>query len=74
LTASTPIALHPDNVQHTWRDYRSRHFHRGVGLRIDDALVGASRAETLAACGIARDFRKGSEPPDHAPLITEMTP
>jgi exodeoxyribonuclease-3 len=65
--------LHPDDVQHTWWDYRQGHFHRGLGLRIDLALVSAARAETLVSCGIARDFRKGTKPSDHAPLVTEMT-
>jgi exodeoxyribonuclease-3 len=65
--------LHPDDVQHTWWDYRQGHFHRGLGLRIDLALVSASAALTLLACGIARDYRKGSKPSDHAPLVVELT-
>ena len=64
--------LHPDVVQHTWWDYRQGHFHRGLGLRIDYALVSRARAAQLVACGIARDFRKGSKPSDHAPLLTEV--
>jgi exodeoxyribonuclease III len=61
----------PDAVQHTWWDYRQGHFHRGMGLRIDLALVSAPLAPRLTACGIDRDFRKGSRPSDHAPLIVE---
>lgn len=64
--------LHPDVVQHTWWDYRQRHFHRGLGLRIDLALVSATVGETLVACAIARDYRKGSKPSDHAPLVVEL--
>jgi exodeoxyribonuclease-3 len=64
--------LHPDDVQHTWWDYRQGHFHRGLGLRIDLALVSVSRADALLACGIARDYRKGSKPSDHAPLVVEL--
>lgn len=64
--------LHPDAVQHTWWDYRQGHFHRGLGLRIDLALVSASAAETIVSCAIARDFRKGSKPSDHAPLVVEL--
>jgi exodeoxyribonuclease-3 len=64
--------LHPDDVQHTWWDYRQGHFHRGLGLRIDLALVSAAAAETLVDCAIARDYRKGSEPSDHAPLVVEL--
>ncbi len=64
--------LHPDAVQYTWWDYRQGHFHRGLGLRIDLALVSADAGETLVSCAIARDFRKGSKPSDHAPLVVEL--
>ena len=66
--------LHPDEVQYTWWDYRAGNFHKGLGLRIDLALV--SRAGGLAgrlhACGIDRDYRKGTKPSDHAPLLVEL--
>lgn len=65
-------ALHPDEPQFTWWDYRAGHFHKGLGLRIDLALVGAPLAPRLAACGIARDYRKGVKPSDHAPLLVEL--
>jgi len=64
--------LHPDEVHYTWWDYRQGHFHRGLGLRIDLALVSASAADQLVACGIARNYRKGSKPSDHAPLVVEL--
>jgi len=64
--------LHPDELQHTWWDYRQGHFHRGLGLRIDLVLVGETLAGRLAACAIARDYRKGSKPSDHAPLVVEL--
>lgn len=67
-------ALHPDEVQYTWWDYRAGHFHKGLGLRIDLLLV--SRTGGLAArmesCGIDRNFRKGTKPSDHAPLILHL--
>jgi exodeoxyribonuclease-3 len=66
-------ALHPDEVQYTWWDYRAGHFHKGLGLRIDLALVSAPLAERLTACGIDRNFRKGSKPSDHAPLLVELS-
>jgi exodeoxyribonuclease III len=65
-------ALHPDEVQYTWWDYRAGHFHKGLGLRIDVALVSASLAPRLIACGIYRDYRKGHKPSDHAPLAVEL--
>ena len=64
--------LHPDTVQHTWWDYRQGHFHRGMGLRIDLVLLRAGLAPRLRECGIARDFRKGAKPSDHAPLVADL--
>jgi exodeoxyribonuclease-3 len=66
-------ALHPDEPGFTWWDYRQGHFHRGLGLRIDAHLVSRPLADRIAACGIDRDFRKGSKPSDHAPLLLELT-
>jgi exodeoxyribonuclease-3 len=66
-------ALHPDEVQYTWWDYRAGNFHRGLGLRIDLVLVSADLAGRLLSCGIDRDYRKGSKPSDHAPLLAELS-
>ena len=65
--------LHPDEAGFTWWDYRQGHFHRGLGLRIDLALVSAGLAPRLVRCGIDRDFRKGPKPSDHAPLLVGLT-
>jgi exodeoxyribonuclease III len=65
-------AVHPDEVQYTWWDYRAGHFHKGFGLRIDLALVSTELAERLTACGIDRNFRKGKKPSDHAPLLVDL--
>ena len=64
-------ALH-DGEQFTWWDYRQGHFHRGLGLRIDYILLSQALAESLTACHIERDFRKGAKPSDHAPLVAEL--
>lgn len=64
--------LEPEAVQHTWWDYRGGHFHRGMGLRIDLALVSEDLAPRLRSCGIDRDFRKGPKPSDHAPVLVEL--
>jgi exodeoxyribonuclease III len=64
--------LHPDEVQYTWWDYRAGNFHKGLGLRIDLALVSNALAPRLTRCGIERDFRKGKKPSDHAPLVVEL--
>jgi exodeoxyribonuclease III len=66
-------AVHPDEVQYTWWDYRAGHFHKGFGLRIDLALLSTSLAERLTACGIDRNFRKGKKPSDHAPLMLDLS-
>ena len=64
--------VHPDEVQYTWWDYRAGNFHKGLGLRIDLALVSRGLAERLTACGIDRDYRKGVKPSDHAPLLVDL--
>jgi exodeoxyribonuclease-3 len=63
--------LHPDTPQFTWWDYRQGHFHRGLGLRIDHVLVADEIAGSLRSAGMVRDYRKGSKPSDHAPLVAE---
>ncbi len=64
--------LHPDEPGFTWWDYRQGHFHRGMGLRIDAHLVSAPLADRIESCGIDRNFRKGTKPSDHAPLLLEL--
>ncbi|MGI8903680.1 MAG: exodeoxyribonuclease III [Solirubrobacteraceae bacterium] len=56
----------------TWWDYRAGHFHRGLGMRIDLALLSPDLAARLSACGIDRAYRKGAKPSDHAPLLVEL--
>ncbi len=63
--------LHPDEPGFTWWDYRAGHFHKGLGLRIDLALLSPSLAERVTRCGIERPYRKGTKPSDHAPLVVE---
>ena len=63
--------LHPDEQQFTWWDYRAGHFHKGLGLRIDHALVSEELAARLTRAGIERPYRKGPRPSDHAPLVVE---
>jgi exodeoxyribonuclease-3 len=44
-----------------------------MGLRIDLLLASGSLAGDITACGIDRDFRKGTKPSDHAPLLVEFS-
>jgi len=43
-----------------------------MGLRIDLVHVSRSLAGALERCGIERNYRKGSKPSDHAPLVAEL--
>jgi exodeoxyribonuclease III len=65
-------AVHPDEPQFTWWDYRAGNFHRGLGLRIDLALLSTDLAQKLGDCRIDRNYRKGSKPSDHAPLLVDL--
>lgn len=64
--------LHPHEQGFTWWYYRQGHFHRKMGLRIDAHLVSPLLAGKIESCGIDRDFRKGTKPSDHAPLLLEL--
>lgn len=64
--------LEPERVRYTWWDYRAGHFPKNYGLRIDLALLSGDLIPALHACDIVRDYRKGSKPSDHAPLLVEL--
>ncbi|MGB2709979.1 MAG: exodeoxyribonuclease III, partial [Conexibacter sp.] len=63
--------LHPDEPGFTWWDYRAGHFHKGLGLRIDLALLSPELAARVTRASIERPYRKGLKPSDHAPLVVE---
>ena len=65
--------LHPGEVRYTWWDYRAGHFHKNLGLRIDLIMASKDLAERLVECDIERNYRKGSKPSDHAPLMAEFS-
>lgn len=56
----------------TWWDYRAGAFHKDHGMRIDLALLSAELSMQVDFTGIDRDFRKGSKPSDHAPLLVRL--
>lgn len=64
----------PEAQGFTYYDYRAGMFHRGMGMRIDLALLSERLAPRIRRCGIDRDFRKGLKPSDHAPLLVELDP
>lgn len=64
----------PERGEHeyTWWDYRAGHFHKNLGLRIDLALTSPAITERLVWVGIERNYRKGTKPSDHAPLLVRL--
>jgi exodeoxyribonuclease-3 len=63
----------PEGERYTWWDYRAGNFHKNLGMRIDHVLLTPDLAARLVACDIARDYRKGSKPSDHAPLVADLS-
>ena len=68
------VALHgPEAQQFTWWDYRQGHFHRGLGpADRPRARSAGARPPGCERVGIERDFRKGTKPSDHAPLVVDL--
>jgi exodeoxyribonuclease-3 len=62
----------PERQRFTWWDYRAGHFHKNLGMRIDHVLLTPDLSTRLVACDIARDYRKGPKPSDHAPLVADL--
>ena len=68
-------ALHPEDREYSWWDYRRGAFHKGHGLRIDFVLGRQGIAERLRSVEIDREYRKKREDltaSDHAPVIAEL--
>ncbi|MEE8602615.1 exodeoxyribonuclease III [Euzebya tangerina] len=67
--------LHPEQQTFSWWDYRGGNFHKNLGMRIDLFMVSEPlhRSHDMSY-EMARDFRKGTKPSDHAPIILRLTP
>jgi exodeoxyribonuclease III len=63
---------HPEETGFTWWDYRAGHFGRGLGMRIDLLALSPDLAARLTGVRVARAFRKGPAPSDHAPLVATL--
>lgn len=62
--------LNPDDQQFTWWDYRAGNFHKNIGMRIDLFLGSQPLWSTHTLDYLmARDYRKGTKPSDHAPIV-----
>ena len=64
----------PEGEGFTWWDYRMGAFRRGMGMRIDLALVSDHLA--VRGCVVDTRYRRtneaGDKPSDHAPLVCEL--
>jgi exodeoxyribonuclease-3 len=63
---------HQEAGRYSWWDYRNLSFPRNAGLRIDHVLASRPLAERCTAADIDRDFRKGKQPSDHAPVWADF--
>jgi exodeoxyribonuclease III len=65
----------PDGIGFTWWDYRMQAFRRGMGMRIDLALVSGHL--DVRSCAVDTTFRNpnevGDKPSDHAPVVVELS-
>jgi exodeoxyribonuclease III len=64
--------LEPSEPGYTWWDYRAGNFHKGLGMRIDYALLTPDLAKRVNRIAVGRAFRKGQKPSDHAPLVVDL--
>ena len=79
LAAFTELGLedgyrkfHEEGGHFTWWDFRTKGFERGLGLRIDHALLSPPAFEAATDATIDLEARGGEKPSDHAPLIVTL--
>ncbi|HEX9053706.1 MAG TPA: exodeoxyribonuclease III [Gemmatimonadales bacterium] len=63
---------HHGDGPYTWWDYRMLGFPKNNGLRIDHVLVTEPLGRRCRNAYVVRDERKGKQPSDHAPVVTEL--
>ncbi len=66
------VAVERGPERFTWWDYRAGAFHKDMGMRIDLAMLSSDLSVRVERTGIDREFRKGSKPSDHAPLLVRL--
>jgi len=64
--------FHQESGHHTWWDFRTKGFERGLGLRIDHVLMSPSALAATTNAEIDLDARRGEKPSDHAPVVVTM--
>ena len=62
----------PSERVFTYWDYRAGMFHKDLGMRIDLVLASDPIASRVKAAWIDRQYRKGTLPSDHAPVIVDL--
>ena len=64
--------FHQDGGHYSWWDYRTFAFDRGLGLRIDLALVGDALRARCDAAWIDMEPRGWERASDHTPVLVEL--
>jgi exodeoxyribonuclease-3 len=65
-------ALYPSDRIYTFWDYQAAAWPRGLGLRIDHALLSPTLAERLTSALADRRERGEDQPSDHVPVVVEL--
>jgi exodeoxyribonuclease-3 len=65
-------SLHDDGDLFSYWDYRRGDFHEHRGMRIDLVLATEPLAARARWAAVDRNARKGKQPSDHAPVITDF--
>ena len=58
--------LHPNNIQYTWWDYRTRAFERNVGWRLDYLFASPNLLSNIKTCEVDMQTRAKPKTSDHA--------
>jgi exodeoxyribonuclease-3 len=64
--------FHEEGGHYTWWDFRTMGFKRGLGLRIDHALLSPPAYEAATEVLIDLESRGGEKPSDHAPWMVTL--
>ena len=58
--------LHPNDIQYTWWDYRTRAFERNVGWRLDYLFASPNLLSHIRSCEVDMQTRAKQKTSDHA--------
>ena len=60
---------HPDTVQYSWWDYRTKAFDRNIGWRLDYLLCSPNIIDSTQECYVDMKTRGKQKTSDHAPTV-----